>query len=188
MEHLGNRISKGKWSLFLDRDGVINQRIPDGYVKSPDQFEFLPGVMEAFGIFTNLFDHIFIITNQQGIGRGLMNSKELELVHQMMLDSIHKSGGRVDAIYYSPDLKQMGSFTRKPAVGMGLKARKDFPSIRFRNSIMAGDTNSDMVFGRRLNMVNVLINSDPAEIKASGELPDYLFPDLISFANALIEK
>jgi histidinol-phosphate phosphatase family protein len=188
MELPANLIQKGGWSLFLDRDGVINRRIPDDYVKSPDQFEFLPGVLEAFQLFTKLFDHIFVVTNQQGVGRGLMTIKELASVHQMMLESIQKSGGRVDAIYFSPDLKNSGSFTRKPAVGMGLKARKDFPGIRFRKSIMAGDTHSDMLFGRRLDMVNVLINSNPDEIKSSGELPDYLYPDLISFAKALVKR
>jgi histidinol-phosphate phosphatase family protein len=186
MDHLVNLVSGGKWSLFLDRDGVINERIPDDYVKAPDQFIFLPGVLDALNIFGNLFEHIFIVTNQQGIGRGLMTSKELTLVHQKMLDEIRNTGGRVDAVYYSPDLKNSGSFTRKPAVGMGLKARKDFPGIRFRKCIMAGDTYSDMLFGRRLDMVNVLINNNPLEIKTSGELPDFLFPDLISFAKALV--
>jgi histidinol-phosphate phosphatase family protein len=185
MDQLINLISSGKWSLFLDRDGVINRRIPDDYVKSPDQFEFIPGALEAFGIFNQIFDPIVIVTNQQGIGRGLMTGKELDLVHQRMLESIIKSGGRVDAVYFSPDLKNTGSFTRKPAVGLGLKARKEFPQIRFRKSIMAGDTLSDMLFGKRLDMVNVLINNNPEEIRTCGELPDYLFPDLISFAKSL---
>jgi D-glycero-D-manno-heptose 1,7-bisphosphate phosphatase len=185
MDQLINLVSSSKWSLFLDRDGVINRRIPDDYVKLPEQFEFIPGVLEAFGIFNKLFDHIVIVTNQQGIGRGLMTSKELGLVHEKMLEQIIKSNGRVDAIYFSPDLKNTGSFTRKPAVGLGLKARKEFPEIRFRKSIMAGDTFSDMLFGKRLDMVNVLINNNPEEIKACRELPDYLFPDLISFAKSL---
>ncbi|NVO18318.1 MAG: HAD-IIIA family hydrolase [Bacteroidetes bacterium] len=176
---------KEGWTLFLDRDGVINRRIPDGYVKSPGQFEFLPGVLEAIKIFTGIFDRIIIVTNQQGIGRGLMTSKELEEVHSSMKDSILKAGGKIDAIYYCPDLRQSGSFMRKPAVGMGLKARKDFPAIRFHKSIMAGDTFSDMLFGKRLGMVNALIGAETSEIKASGEIPDYLYPDLISFARDL---
>jgi len=174
------------WTLFLDRDGVINQRIPDDYVKTQDQFVFLPGVLEALQVFDKLFDHILIVTNQQGVGKGLMSNHELSLIHGGMLDTINKSGGRVDAVYFSPDLKNTGSFSRKPSVGLGLKARKDFPGIRFKKSIMAGDTYSDMLFGKRLNMVNVLICNDAGDIKSCGELPDYHFPDLISFAKALL--
>jgi histidinol-phosphate phosphatase family protein len=185
MVPLGKRIESGGWTLFLDRDGVINQRIPEDYVKSPDQFIFLPGAMEAISILSKYFRHIFIVTNQQGVGRGLMSIQELDDIHKVMLETIRQAGGRVDAVYYSPDLKNTGSFTRKPAVGMGLKARKEYPTVHFRKSIMAGDTYSDMLFGKRLNMVNVLISNDPGDIKNSGELPDYLFPDLISFAKAL---
>lgn len=185
MESLAKLVSKGGWSLFLDRDGVINERIPDDYVKTPGQFVFKEGVLEAFGILGSLFDTIVIVTNQQGIGKGWMSRAELDLVHQEMLLSIRKAGGRVDAIYYSPDLANSGSIMRKPAVGMGLKARKEFPSIRFSKSIMAGDTFSDMLFGHKLGMVNVLINTIPKEIRSCGELPDYLFPDLISFAKSL---
>jgi histidinol-phosphate phosphatase family protein len=186
MVPLSNLILKGGWTLFLDRDGVINQRIPDDYVKTPEQFEFVPGSLEAFTLFNNLFEKIIVVTNQQGIGKGLMTVQELNHIHRYMIEHVTKAGGRIDAVYFSPDLKNSRSFTRKPAVGMGLKARKDFPAIHFKKSIMAGDTSTDMLFGKRLKMVNVLINHDPREIRASHELPDFLFPDLISFAKALM--
>jgi histidinol-phosphate phosphatase family protein len=186
MESLGKRIGEGGWTIFLDRDGVINRRLPEDYVRTPEQFEFLPGVLEAFSIFNKLFVRIFIVTNQQGIGRGLMKESDLENVHNWMLAEIEKAGGRVDQIYFSPDLNNTGSFTRKPAVGMGLKARKDFPEIRMHQSIMAGDTFSDMLFGKRLNMVNVLITTDPMEIRVCSDFPNYVYSDLISFARELV--
>jgi histidinol-phosphate phosphatase family protein len=187
MVSLAERIAGFDWTLFLDRDGVINRRIPEDYIRNPDQFEFIPGVLEAFGIFNNLFRRIIVVTNQQGIGRGLMKVSDLELVHQRMRDEIDQAGGRIDAIYFSPDLNNTGSFTRKPAVGMGLKARKAFPEIRFNQSIMAGDTFSDMLFGKRLGMVNVLITINAMEINVCSELPNYIFPDLISFARYLVD-
>src|SRR5665811_1915654 len=141
------------WSLFLDRDGVINQRIPDDYVKQPDEFKFIPGVTEALEIFASYFNPIIVITNQQGIGRGFMTSSHLNLVHEKMLQKVTETGGRIDAVYYSPDLNNMGSFTRKPAIGLGLKARKQFPSINFKRCIMAGDSYSDILFGHRLGML-----------------------------------
>jgi histidinol-phosphate phosphatase family protein len=173
------------WSLFLDRDGVINQRIPDDYVKLPDEFEFIPGVIDAMKIFAGLFSPIIIITNQQGIGRGLMTDSQLNMVHKKMIQKVTESNGRIDAVFYSPDLKNTGSFTRKPSVGLGLKARKHFPGINFKRSIMAGDTYSDILFGYRLGMATVLIGTDKdVTFQCSGIL-DYSFPDLISFAEYL---
>jgi D-glycero-D-manno-heptose 1,7-bisphosphate phosphatase len=174
-------IEKG-WSLFLDRDGVINQRIEADYVKHPDEFEFIAGVTDAMAIFKNLFNHIIVVTNQQGIGRGLMTTASLNDIHQHMLLKIAETGGRVDAVFFSPDLKNTRSFTRKPAVGLGLKARKQFPSINFKRSIMAGDTYSDILFGHRLGMVTVLIGKDKDIAFQCNDILDYSFPDLISFA------
>jgi histidinol-phosphate phosphatase family protein len=173
------------WSLFLDRDGVINRRIPDDYVKVPSDFEFLPGVTESFTIFSDIFRYIVVVTNQQGIGRGLMTVAELEIVHHNMNEEIRKSGGRIDKIYFSPDLRNLHSFTRKPAVGMGLRARKELTGLRFRESIMAGDTASDMLFGKRLGMTTVLITQDNNEIRNCSGLADFSYPDLISFARAV---
>jgi len=66
------------WTLFLDRDGVINERIVDDYVKNPSEFDFLPGVLQAIKIFTGVFGNIFIVTNQQGIGKGIMSEDDLK--------------------------------------------------------------------------------------------------------------
>lgn len=179
-------IVSGDWTLFLDRDGVINRRIPADYIKSPEQFEFLPGVKEALAMTSSLFQKILVVTNQQGIGRGVMTSSDLNKIHEKMINEIAMAGGRIDKVYFSPDLNNTGSFTRKPAVGLGLKARKEFPEIRFKKSIMVGDTFSDMLFGRRLDMTNVLISSDAMEIRVCSELPDFVYPDLISFVNELV--
>jgi histidinol-phosphate phosphatase family protein len=174
-------IEKG-WSLFLDRDGVINERITDDYVKHPDDFIFIPGVIEALEIFASLFNPVIVVTNQQGIGRGLMTDSQLRPIHEKMLQKVTGNGGRIDAVFYSPDLKNTHSFTRKPAVGMGLKARKQFPSINFKRSIIAGDSYSDILFGHRLGMVTVLIGSDKDVAFRCAGILDYSFPDLISFA------
>jgi histidinol phosphatase-like enzyme len=114
-----------------------------------------------------------------------MTSGDLEDIHTSMMEEISRAGGRIDQIYFSPDLNNTGSFTRKPAVGMALKARKDFPDIRFQRSIMAGDTFSDMLFGKRAGMINVLITTDPMEIRVCSGLPNHVFPDLMSFAKSL---
>ena len=180
-------VEKG-WSLFLDRDGVINKRIPNDYVKQPGEFIFIPGVTDALKIFAGCFETIIVVTNQQGIGKGLMTGSELGLVHKKMLQEVTETGGRVDTILYSPDLKNTRSFIRKPSVGMGLKARKQFPAINFKRSIIAGDSYSDILFGHRLGMVTVLIGTDKEAAFKSSAILDYSFPDLISFAKFIEEK
>ena len=70
-----------QWSLFLDRDGVINRRIVDAYVRDPSEFVFLPRVPEAMALLRRIFGYVFLVTNQQGIGKGLMGVDDLERVH-----------------------------------------------------------------------------------------------------------
>ena len=170
------------WSLFLDRDGVINKRLPDEYVKHPDDFEFIPGVTEAMAILAGIFHPVIVVTNQQGIGKGLMTADQLEKIHQKMRSGIAEKGGRIDQVFFSPDLADSRSFSRKPAVGMGLSARKQFPGIRFRKTIMAGDSYSDILFGHRLGMTTVLIGTDMNVARQCGDLLNYRFDDLLSFA------
>ncbi len=64
-------VGKG-WSLFLDRDGVLNERFPGDYVKKPDDFTFIPGVIKSLSTFAGIFDPIVVVTNQQGITLGIV--------------------------------------------------------------------------------------------------------------------
>jgi len=147
-------------TLFLDRDGVINTRLVDDYVKTWKEFEFIEGVLEAISIFSKEFDRIFIVTNQQGIGKGIMSEEDLDKIHSRMIEEIEAKGGRIDKIYFCKHLAKENHIDRKPRVGMGLRARKDFREIRFKRSIMVGDSISDMKFGKRLKMKTVYISSD----------------------------
>jgi histidinol-phosphate phosphatase family protein len=173
------------WTLFLDRDGVINSRIVDDYVKTWDQFVFLPGVLDAMKEFHRVFGRIIVVSNQQGVGKGLMSDKEVQAVHQRMMEEISNAGGKTDAVFYAPNLQSERSVMRKPNIGMALKARKQFSEICFKRSIMAGDSLSDMIFGKRVGMKTVLISTSPAlSQKYPGQI-DLLFPDLICLAHAL---
>ncbi|MBP1639712.1 MAG: family hydrolase [Bacteroidetes bacterium] len=179
---MGNRTDslKNKRYLFLDRDGVINVHRPDDYVKSVDEFEFLPQVPEALAILARQFDKIIVVTNQRGIGKGKMNENDLQKIHAFMLERIRKAGGRIDAIYYCTALHDNDP-CRKPNGGMALQAKKDFPEINFEQSIMAGDNRSDILFGKALGMATVLIKKEaPDDVS----LADFIFPSLIGFASS----
>ena len=171
------------WTLFLDRDGVINKRPLNDYVKSPATFEFLPGVIEAIRDFSNKFYKIVVITNQQGIGKKIMTEEDLAEVNEFMRAQIEKHHGRIDAIFHCPDLSTKPDNCRKPGLTMAEKARSMFADIVFKKSIMVGDTISDMEFGRKAGMLNIYINSNIETLDP--KLVDYEFPDLLSFARWL---
>ncbi|MCD4736330.1 MAG: HAD family hydrolase [Bacteroidales bacterium] len=165
--------------LFLDRDGVINERIIGGYVTMPGDFVFLQGVTNALKILSGIFERIFIVTNQQGIGKGIMTEEQLRIVHEYMLKKIEKAGGRIDNIYYAPYLELENHPFRKPNTGMALQAQKDFPEVDFKRSVMVGDSKSDMLFGKALGMETIFVSNEPEiDFKLIADLyfrnlPDY---------------
>jgi len=183
--NLSNLKIDKEWTLFLDRDGVINERIVSGYVTCWDEFVLLDGVEEALAAFADLFGRIIVVSNQQGVGKGLMSMEQVETIHEILLDRIQKSGGRIDAIYFSPHLESEQSNMRKPEPGMALQAQQDFPDISFNLSLMAGDTLSDMKFGHGLGMKTAMITRDEDELKEASGIADYSFPDLLTFATQL---
>lgn len=151
-------------TLFLDRDGVINERLPGDYVAQWPDFEFTPRALEALAFFATHFEHIIVVTNQQGIGKGQMSEAQLAEIHQKMIQEIGAAGGRVDAVYHCPDLSSVPNNCRKPAPAMALKAQADFPGIDFQTSIMVGDSVSDLEFGQNLGMYTVLIEGKSDEL------------------------
>ena len=176
------------WTLFLDRDGVINRRIENGYVLSWDQFVFLEGVKNAIKLLSSEFGNIFVVSNQQGIGKGLMTEEALQDIHDHMIREIEKFGGRIDRIYHSPFLKSENSIQRKPKIGMALMAKKEFPGVDFKRSVMVGDSVSDMIFGKRAGMINVFTSTNKYLIIRNSRLIDMVFPDLWTFARKLKEN
>ena len=151
------------WSLFLDRDGVINKKLENDYVKHWVEFEFLDGVVDALKYLNSVFGHIVVVTNQQGIGKRLYRTEDLEIIHKNMLYEIDYHGGRIDKVYFSPHLEAEKHPSRKPGIGMAMSAKKDFPNIDFSKSIMVGDSMSDMEFARTAGMKTAFISEGEKE-------------------------
>lgn len=138
-------LPSGKRFLFLDRDGVINRQIEGDYVREWSQFEFIPGIREAIGRWSLEFEKIFIVTNQRGVGRGLMTEASLEDIHTRMLEEIRHFGGRIDGIYVSTSTDP-SDHQRKPQTGLFERACADFPEVVPEDSVMIGDSPSDREF------------------------------------------
>lgn len=179
--NLNNLNIDTSWTLFLDRDGVINKKLENDYVKHWIEFEFIEKVTEALSFLNGKFYKIVVVTNQQGIGKGLYRHEDLELIHKNMIYEINYLGGKIDKVYYSPFLEKENHPTRKPGIGMALQAQQDFPEINFTKSIIVGDSISDMAFGKNAGMQTVYISSEPN----NSNLINFQFKSLFEFSKSI---
>lgn len=158
-----NDIVHNDWTLFLDRDGVINRRIINGYVTSWEQFEFLPGALDAIRILSSKFKYIFLITNQQGVGKELMTMEDLDEIHDKMCCAIEDHGGCIDCILACPQLADDPDNYRKPKPDMAFMAQEICPDIDLNKTIMVGDGISDVQFGKNAGIYTVFIGNEIGE-------------------------
>ncbi len=134
-------------TLLLDRDGTINVHLIGDYVKCWKEFEFIPGVLDAMPRLAKHFKHIFIVTNQRGIGKGKFTENDLANIHSHMIEEIEKAGGRIDGIYYCTALTDLDT-RRKPGRGMFDEIIQDYPDIVAERTLMVGDGDVDEEFAR----------------------------------------
>ena len=154
------------WSLFLDRDGVINERPINDYVLEWDKFHFRSGVLSSFAALSAKFSHVFVVTNQQCVALNRISESDLDNIHLQMQKEISDNGGFVTKVFAATELKNEFSKMRKPKTTMAQMAKKEFPNVDFKKSIMVGDTDSDIIFGKKIGMKTVLIiSSEKTSIK-----------------------
>lgn len=143
-------------TLLLDRDGVINRLRPNDYVKCWEEFEFLPNIFKALKKWNQCFKHIFIVTNQRGVGKGVMTEEALIDVHQRMVSQIELHGGRIDKIYYCTALTEEDN-RRKPGNGMFMDILKDYSDVVLETCLMIGDSDSDMAFAQNCGIKGIKV-------------------------------
>jgi D-glycero-D-manno-heptose 1,7-bisphosphate phosphatase len=147
-----------KQILFLDRDGVINERRED-YVKNVNEFKFLPNILDALKKINDLGISIIIITNQSIVNRKIISEKQLEEIHDYMLKTIEKNSCKIIKIYYCPHHPDEKCNCRKPNTGMIEQAVKDF-KIDLSNALLIGDSNSDIQAANKMKMKSIKIETD----------------------------
>jgi D-glycero-alpha-D-manno-heptose 1-phosphate guanylyltransferase len=178
-----NNIDK-EWTLFLDRDGVINYEKKNDYIRNWQEFKFYEGAKDALKTFATRFGKVFVVSNQRGIGKGLMTEEDLFNIHSNMQNEIESAGGRIDGIYYCTAVDSKDPY-RKPNPGMAFTANEDFPEIDLSKSIIAGNKPSDMLFGKNAGMYSVFIASTHPETPFPHPDIDIRFDSLVNFAKAL---
>ncbi|TXT31005.1 MAG: D-glycero-D-manno-heptose 1 7-bisphosphate phosphatase [Chitinophagaceae bacterium] len=152
------------WTLFLDRDGVLNEEKDNDYILNWNEFVFYDYVLNAMPLLNKCFNKIIV-------------------THQKMVNAIAAAGGRIDQIYFCTDLAD-NSPNRKPQPGMAIQAQMDFPEINFKKSIMVGNRMSDMQFGRNAGMHTVFVATTHPEVAYPDPHIDLRFTNLGSFAEA----
>jgi D-glycero-D-manno-heptose 1,7-bisphosphate phosphatase len=174
---------ENSWTLFIDRDGVINYEKHEDYILNWEEFRFYEGASEAMEIFSKIFSTIIMVTNQRGVGKGLMTVDELHRIHSNMQAVIEESSGRIDKIYYCTSLDN-DCHERKPNPGMALLAKNDYPHIDFSKSIMIGNKLSDMMFGRNAGMYTIYVDTTNPEVPSPHPAIDLRFKDVLDAAKA----
>ena len=160
------RISKtekflqAKKIIFLDRDGVINEKAPKAdYVKSWNEFEFLPGSIDAMKLLAENNYKMFIISNQAGIARGAMTEHDLKEIHRNMEKELEKHNVEIEKIYYCPHGWDDGCECRKPKPGMLFKAAREY-DLDLSKSLFIGDDERDLQAGNAAGCRTILVNSE----------------------------
>ncbi len=173
------------WTLFLDRDGVINVESVGSYVTSWEEFKFHDGALDAIRMLSNLFGNIVVVSNQRGVGRGIMTMESLREINGNMRAAVKEMGGRIDKVYASTAVTD-DDHNRKPNTGMGLQAQEDFPGIDFKKSVMVGNSISDMEFGKRLSMHTVFLTTKHEPFTLPHDLIDEQYSSLNEWAAKLV--
>jgi D-glycero-D-manno-heptose 1,7-bisphosphate phosphatase len=177
-------------TVFLDRDGVVNHKMPEGqWVTRWSEFNVLPGVVKAIAAMKRAGLRVIVVSNQRGIALGRFTEADVDSIHNQFQQMLEASGTCVDGFYFCPhDRSQCNC--RKPLPGLFEQALVDHPGIRAETSIMIGDSKSDMEFGRRLGMMTVSIEIDPAiqkpGVEAARALADVQAASLFDAAQRLL--
>lgn len=173
-------------TLFLDRDGVINVQLIGDYVKKPSELALRDDFIASIPFLLKKFRRFIIITNQQCIAKGLCTQSDVDTVHEHLRQELRPYGIDFDAIYVCPHLAGAGCHCRKPEIGMMEQAQRDFPDIDLTQSVMIGDSASDMVFGRRAGVSTVFIGKVTDENRAVVSADsDIISPSILQYAQTL---
>jgi histidinol-phosphate phosphatase family domain/HAD-superfamily hydrolase, subfamily IIIA len=171
------------WTLFLDRDGVINYEIHGQYVLNIEQFKLYEHLEQYFHRLNTIFSKVIVVTNQRGISKGLMTEQDLHLIHKHLQLCLKAHQGNIDGFYFAKDMDD-NAINRKPNIGMALQAKRDFPSIDFKKSVMIGNNLSDMQFGKNAGMYTVFLTTTQA-LPSDTDLIDESHKDMVSFIQTL---
>jgi D-glycero-D-manno-heptose 1,7-bisphosphate phosphatase len=174
--------------VILDRDGVLNREARDsGYVCKPDDFEWLPGALEGLAMLRGAGVHLSVVTNQSGVGRGLMTIEQLESVHDRMRADAAAEGVTFDAIFFCPHAPWADCSCRKPAPEL-IRCAMATSGIPAKASLVIGDDIRDLQAARSAGVMAVLVLTGKGRKVKNRvrELSVPVYDDLSAVAHAVL--
>jgi histidinol-phosphate phosphatase family protein len=172
--------------VLLDRDGVINQRIVGGYVTAWEQFAFLPGALEGLRLLTQKNFQLIVVSNQQGVGKGLMTAASLQEITRKFLEAVAAQGGRIRDVYYCTHRAEDGCSCRKPKPGLLLKAQAEH-HFAFEDTFLIGDSESDLLAAHAVGCPAIMVSKAPSTgFEKLPYAPRVIVPTLLAAAAFLL--
>jgi histidinol-phosphate phosphatase family protein len=174
-----------QWCLFIDRDGVINRQIIGDYVRQWSDFEWLPSARRGLRLLRDWAPRLVVVTNQQGVGKGLMSADDLDTIHQNLQHDLASDGVVIDAVRACPHLESACCACRKPRPGLILGWLEEYPDVDSSLCIVIGDSQSDIGLARQVayatgECASILIGQPDQQLPV-----DATFDSLGDFANAV---
>ena len=172
---------------FLDRDGTIIEE--KDFIKSPDEIEFIPGSIEAIRILKKLGYKIVVISNQSGIGRGILTEKMVKEVNESFIRKLMENGALIDALYFCPHHPDDDCDCRKPKTGLIQKAAAEH-KLDLEKAVVIGDKLSDLELGKNLGGKSILVltgygKKEREKLSSTRIKPDFVADDLLGAVNWL---
>lgn len=175
--------------VFLDRDGTIDVELPD-YVKTWEEFEFLPSVLEAFKLWRAEGFRCFVVSNQSCVERGIVTAEKVRDIMDRMCREIEAAGGKIEKAYFCPHAPEVSTCEcRKPAPGMCQQAAREF-RFNLADAYSIGDMERDVELGKSLRQPTILVRSGKGAAYDEGSWsaePDYVVDDLLAAAKLTVE-
>lgn len=178
------------YTVFLDRDGVINQDSPF-YIKSPEEFHFIDKSPEAIALLCQQGCDIILITNQSAVGRGMITRQTLSAIFDKLTAGVLAAGGAIKDIFFCPHVPDKGCRCRKPEAGLIEKA-VDTYGMDLSQSVMVGDSAKDILCGMAAGCGHTILvatgNGEKAKnaVAEQGITPDYFARDLYDASQWII--
>jgi histidinol-phosphate phosphatase family protein len=174
--------------VLLDRDGVINRRLRNGYVTSWPQFEFLPGVFEALRLLKANHYRALVISNQAAVGKNLMTEAQLSEITSRFIQQVAKSGGQIHGVYYCPHAPEQECTCRKPQPGLLLKAQREH-RFSFHETYLIGDSESDVLAAQSVGCPFIRVLNFEADTNSPfTHLLEPVFPSLLEAVDFLLKS
>jgi D-glycero-D-manno-heptose 1,7-bisphosphate phosphatase len=172
-------------AVFLDRDGVINQKPKEGeYITSGDDFHILPGAADGIALLNRAGYKVFVMTNQRCVAKGLLTVADLEKIHEQMSQALSRASAKLDGIYFCPHDYEPSCNCRKPAPGMLLEAAQEH-GVDLRSSWVVGDSEIDIQAGKSAGCKTARVFNEREKHDTGEDIPEIFAPVEIKASSLL---